>query len=157
MANPVSFGKKHSDKGGYAQVYGTVTASYVRNGNKVTITITVTINSTFLHAHRYGVNVNGVSYIDQDNKLTTATKTYTYDDASAKTYSFPVTTYVQTAAGYSGYTDTYGPLTIAVPAAGAQPYIKVNGAWKKVSKVYVKVNGAWKECTVKFKTGGAWK
>ena len=157
MANPVSFGKKHSDTGGYAQVYGTVTASYVRNGNKVTITITVTINSTFLHAHRYGVNVNGVAFITQDNGLKTATKTYTYDDASAKTYSFPVTTYVQTAAGYSGYTDTYGPLTIDVPAAGAEGYIKVNGTWKKASKVYVKVNGAWKECTVKFKTGGAWK
>ena len=155
MANPVSFGKKHSDAGGYAQVYGTVTASYVRNGNKVTITITVTINSTFLHAHRYGVNVNGVAFVTQDNGLKTATKTYTYDDASAKTYSFPVTTYVQTAAGYSGYTDTYGPLTIAVPAAGAQAYINVGGVAKKVVNCYVNVGGAAKKVNIKVNSGGS--
>jgi len=159
MANPVSISAFHRDTGGYAQISGTVSASYVRSGSKVTITITVTLGSDPypLHAYRYGVDIGGVTFISQDNSLTTATKTYTYDDASAKTYSYSVSTYLQTARSYSGYTDTYSSLTIAVPAAGAEAYIKVNGTWKKASAVYVKVNGAWKECIVKFKTGGVWK
>ena len=63
---------------------------------------------------------------------------------------------LQTARGYESYyyTET---LSIDVPAAGAEAYIKVNGTWKKASAAYVRANGAWKECTVKFKTGGAWK
>lgn len=62
--------------------------------------------------------------------------------------SFEVT--YSTGSGVDHYTYTYtvsGDSTIAVTIGGSgrtdTVYLKVNGAWKAVSKVYLKVNGAW--------------
>ena len=153
MANPVTVANRRVDSGGEATCYGSVSATYARSGSRVTITVSVTLTSG--SGKYWGVSIDDVDV--RYNAAGTTTKTYTYDNAAAKTYSFVVKSYVQTATSYAGQTYTHDPLTISVPAAGAEAYIKVNGAWKRASAVYVKVNGAWTECTVKFKTGGVWK
>lgn len=153
MANPVTVENFRRDSGGTATCYGSVSAAYSRSGSKVTITVSVTLTDG--QGKYWGVSIDDVDV--RYNSVGTTTKTYTYDNAAAKTYSFVVKSYVQTATGYAGQTYTHDPLTISVPAAGAEAYIKVNGAWKKASAVYVKVNGSWKEAVVKFKAGGVWK
>lgn len=54
--------------------------------------------------------------------------------------------------GLDHYTYTFtvsgnSTIAVAIGDAGDTLYIKVNGAWKEVSKVYKKVNGAWVEQT----------
>lgn len=153
MANPVTVENFRRDSGGTATCYGSVSATYSRSGSKVTITVSVTLTSG--QGKYWGVSIDDVDV--RYNEVGTTTKTYTYDNAAAKTYSFVVKSYVQTATGYAGQTYTHDPLTVSVPAASGQCYVKVNGAWKKASKVYTKVNGAWKEGIVKVKVNGAWK
>lgn len=153
MANPVTVANRRKDSGGLAECYGSVSATYARSGSKVTITVSVTLTDG--RGKYWGVSIDDVDV--RYNELGTTTKTYTYDNAAAKTYSFVVRSYVQTATSYAGQTYTHDPLTIYVPAASGQCYAKVNGVWKKGSKVYTKVNGAWKEGIVKAKVSGAWK
>lgn len=129
----------------------TATASYTRSGSKVTITVKCTVTGW---GHYYKAFLNGTEVIDSVD--TTVYKTFTYDNAAAKTYSFPMKTYLQAIAEIDGQ-EKNATLTIYVPAASAQVWVNVNGIWKKASKVYAKVSGAWQEGLVKFKTGGAWK
>ncbi len=142
---------KITDGGGTASIEYYATATYTRSGSKVTITVKC---SVYGWGKYYRAYLNGSMVIDSTN--TTVYKTFTYDNAAAKTYSFSMKAYLQTATGYSGYEYTE-TLTIDVPAASAQVWANVNGAWKKARKVYARVIGAWKEGLVKFKTGGAWK
>lgn len=144
------------DSGGTSYIEYYATASYVRDGSKVTITVRCSLYGYGYVAWAY---LNDVELARQPASGTVINKTFTYDNAAAKTYSFDMKVRLQTASGYQSYyyTET---LTITVPAyvpPVTEAYIKVNGTWKKAGAVYVKVNGAWKECTVKFKTGGVWK
>lgn len=150
MANPLNLNNKRSDAGGYAEINCIATATYVRSGSQVTITVTVKVYDS--QGHYFNVTLNGAYVIEQQN--TTVTKTFTYDDAEAKTYSFPMVAYIQTAAGYTGESTT-GTLTIDVPAAGAQGFINIGGVKKKVIKGLVNVNGVGKEANVKVNSGGS--
>lgn len=156
MANPVDFSGSITAGGKVlSSISGTVSATYVREGSKVKITITTTVTGG--RGAYYQVHVNEDDAISFAQSTGTKTKTYTYDDPAAKTYSYGIWIYLQYQTGYQGYTYTKGPLTIDVPAAGAQPYVKVDGMWKPADKTYIKVNGAWKEGLVQCKAGGAWK
>lgn len=144
------------DSGGESYIEYYATASYVRDGSKVTITVRCSLYGYGYVAWAY---LNDVELARQPAAGTVINKTFTYDNAAAKTYSFNMKARLQTARGYQSYyyTET---LTIDVPAyvpPGSEVYVKVSGAWKKASKVYTKVNGAWKEGIVKVKVGGAWK
>lgn len=129
----------------------TATATYARSGSKVTITVKCTVTGW---GHIFQAFLNGTMVIDSVE--TTVYKTFTYDNAAAKTYSFPMKTYLQAIAEIDGQEKT-ATLTISVPAASAQVWAKVDGAWKKAGRVWAKAAGAWKDGLVKFKTGGAWK
>lgn len=144
MANPLNLNNKRSDAGGYAEINCIATATYVRSGSQVTITVTVKVYDS--QGHYFNVTLNGAYVVEQQN--TTVTKTFTYDDATAKTYSFPMVAYIQTAAGYTGESTT-GTLTIDVPAAGAQGYINIGGVKKNVIKTLVNVGGVGKEANAK--------
>lgn len=144
MANPLNLNNKRSDAGGYAKINCIATATAARSGSSVTITVTVKVYDS--QGHYFNVTLNGDYVIEQQN--TTVTKTFTYDDATAKTCSFPMVAYIQTAAGYTGESTT-GTLTIDVPAAGAQGYINIGGAKKKVIKTLVNVGGVGKEANAK--------
>lgn len=135
MANPLNLNNQRSDAGGYAEINCTATATYVRSGSTVTITVTVKVYDS--QGHYFNVTLNGAYVIEQQN--TTVTKTFTYNDASAKTYSFPMVAYIQTAAGYTGES-TSGTLTIDVPAAG-DLWIKVSDAvWEKTDQTSIKID-----------------
>ena len=144
MANPLNLNNKRSDAGGYAEINCTATADCVRNGSQVTITVTVKVYDS--QGHYFNVTLNGAYVIEQQN--TTVTRTFTYDDAAAKTYSFPMVAYIQTAAGYTGES-TSGTLTIDVPAAGAQGYVNVDGVARTIVKTLVNVGGVGKEVIAK--------
>lgn len=134
MANPVSVYNWRRDSGGTAEVEGTVSASYVRNGSKITITITAKL--TYGRGKYYGIQVAGTDYIF--NQTGTVSKTFTYDTTAAKTYSYSVTSYIQTATSYAGETATHDTLTISVPKMPPQLWLKVNGAWKRMTQGYIK-------------------
>lgn len=153
MANPVSVENFRRDSGGTATCYGSVSATYSRSGSKVTITVSVTLTSG--SGKYWGVSIDDVDV--RYNSVGTTTKTYTYDNAAAKTYSFVVKSYVQTATSYEGQTYTHDTLTISVPAASGQTYTKVSGAWKKGGENYAEINGTPKKSIVKAKVEGAWK
>ena len=156
MANPVDFSDRvTSGSNVLCSIYGTVSATYVREGSKVKITITTKVTGG--SGRYYQVHVNNDDAISFAQSTGTKTKTYTYDDPAAKTYSFGVWIYLQYQSGYDGYTYTKGPLTIDVPVAGAQVYTKQGGAWKTADKTYVKVNGVWKEELTQCKAEGEWK
>lgn len=129
----------------------TATASYTRSGSKVTITVKCTVTGW---GHYYQAFLNGVKVIDSED--TTVYRTFTYDNAAAKTYSFPMKTYLQAIAEIDGQEKT-ATLTISVPAASARVWVNVDGAWKKDSRVWANAAGAWKDGLVKIETGGAWK
>ena len=143
MANPLNLNNYRSDAGGYAEINCTATATYVRSGSQVTITVTVKVYDS--QGHYFNVTLNGAYVIEQQN--TTVTKTFTYDDAEAKTYSFPMVAYIQTAAGYTGES-TSGTLTIDVPAAGVD-WIKISDTvWEKTDQELVKIDDTtWKKVT----------
>ena len=130
---------KISDGGGTASITYSATATYTRSGSKVTITVKC---SVYGWGKYYQAFLNGSKVIDSTD--TTVYKTFAYDNAAAKTYSFSMKAYLQTASGYSGYEYT-ATLTIDVPAASAQVWVNVNGTWKKAGKVYVRVSGTWKQ------------
>lgn len=135
MANPLNLNNQRSDAGGYAEINCTATATYVRSGSSVTITVTVKVYDS--QGHYFNVTLNGAYVIEQQN--TTVTKTFTYDDASAKTYSFPMVAYIQTAAGYTGESTT-GTLTIDVPAAG-DVWVKISDTvWEKTVQNQIKTD-----------------
>ena len=135
MANPLNLNNKRSDAGGYAEINCIATATYARSGSQVTITVTVKVYDS--QGHYFNVTLNGAYVIQEQN--TTVTKTFTYDDAEAKTYSFPMVAYIQTAAGYTGESTT-GTLTIDVPAAG-ELWIKIaETVWKKTDQNSIKTD-----------------
>lgn len=106
---------KITDGGGTASIDYSATATYVRSGSTVTITVKC---SVYGWGHYYQAFLNGVKVIDSED--TTVYRTFTYDNAAAKTYSFPMKAYVQTAAGYEGYEYT-SALSIDVPAYVPDP------------------------------------
>lgn len=144
MANPLNLNNKRSDAGGYAEINCIATATAARSGSSVTITVTVKVYDS--QGHYFNVTLNGAYVIEQQN--TTVTRTFTYDDAAAKTYSFPMVAYIQTAAGYTGESTT-GTLTIDVPAAGAQGYVNIGGVARPIVKTLVNVGGVGKEANAK--------
>lgn len=144
------------DGGGTAYIEYYATPSYTRNGSKVTVSIRCSLYGYGYVAWAY---LAGVELARQPASGTVITKTFTYDNAEAKTYSYEMKVRLQTASQYQSYyyTET---VSIDVPAyvpPGPEVYVKVGGTWKEVSNVYVKVNGAWKEGTVNVKVGGVWK
>lgn len=105
--------QKVNDGGGTAYIEYYATASYTRSGNTVTITVKC---SVYGWGKYYQAFLNGSLVIDSQD--TTVYKTFTYNDASAKTYSFAMKAYLQTATSYSGYEYTE-TLSIDVPAASS--------------------------------------
>lgn len=137
---------KITDGGGTASIEYYATATYTRSGSKVTITVKC---SVYGWGHYYRAYLNGDLAIDSED--TTVYKTFTYDNASAKTYSFAMKAYVQTAAGYSGYEYTE-TLTVDVPAyvpPGAQAWVNPDGTWRK-AKTFLNVAAAWKTLLAKI-------
>lgn len=106
---------KISDGGGTASIEYSATATYVRSGSAVRITVKC---SVYGWGKYYRAYLNGSMVIDSED--TTVYKTFSYNDAAAKTYSFPMKAYVQTATGYEGYEYT-NTLTIDVPAYVPDP------------------------------------
>lgn len=106
---------KITDGGGTASIDYSATATYARSGSKVTITVKC---SVYGWGHYYQAFLNGAKVIDSED--TTVYRTFTYNDASAKTYSFPMKAYVQTEAGYEGYEYTE-TLSVDVPAYVPDP------------------------------------
>lgn len=101
---------KITDGGGTASIEYSATATYARSGSKVTITVKC---SVYGWGKYYRAYLSGAMVIDSTD--TTVYQTFTYNDAAAKTYSFPMKAYVQTATAYEGYEFTE-TLTIDVPA-----------------------------------------
>lgn len=157
MANPVQISFARSDSGGSASLYGSVTATYTRVGSTVKIVATIKVTSW---AGKYAaLDFNGETVIRESTG--TVTRTFSYDNASAKTYTYPVSAYIQTATTYAGYTQSYS-LTIDVPAAptgsGIVSQVRVNSAWKQITGMHVKVSGSWKKVNDAYvKVNGAWK
>lgn len=152
MANPVSIYNWRRDTGGTASITGTASASYVRSGSKITVTVTVKITDGW--GKYWNVQVAGTGVISEE--IGTATKTYTYNTTSAQTYSYAITSYIQTATSYAGESMNHGTLTIDVPAASALPYVNVNGTWKQATP-WVNVGGTWKKVISYVNAGGTWK
>lgn len=157
MANPVNISFARSDSGGSANLYGSVTATYTRVGSTVKIVATIKVTSW---AGKYAaLDFNGETVIRENTG--TVTRTFSYDNSSAKTYTYPVSVYIQTATNYAGYTQSYS-LTIDVPAAptgsGIVSQVRVNSAWKQITGMHVKVSGSWKKVNDAYvKVNGAWK
>lgn len=144
------------DSGGSAYIEYYTSPSYTRNGSKVTVSIRCSLYGWGYVAWAY---LDDVELARQPASGTVITKTFTYDDAEAKTYSYEMKVRLQTASQYQSYYYT-NTVSIDVPAyvpPGPEVYVKVGGTWKEASNVYVKVNGAWKEGTMKVKVDGAWK
>lgn len=157
MANPVEISFAKSDTGGSANLYGSVTASYARVGSTVKITVVIKVTSG--KGKYWGLSFNGESILHEQTG--TVTRTFSYDDATAKTYSYPVSVYIQTATSYAGYSQSYS-LTIDVPAVptgpGVPSQVYISNGWKDITGLYVKVSGSWKKTNgIYLKVAGAWK
>lgn len=121
----------------------TATASYTRSGSKVTITVKCTVTGW---GHIFQAFLAGAKVIDSTE--TTVYKTFTYDNAAAKTYSFSMKTYLQAIAEIDGQEKT-ATLTIYVPAAGAQAWVNPDGTWRK-AKTFLNVAAVWKTLLAKI-------
>lgn len=145
---------KIADAGGTCSIEYSATPSYVRNGSTVTITVKC---SVYGWGKYYRAYLNGSLVIDSQD--TTVYKTFTYNNAAAKTYSFPMEARLHTQDGRDEHV-YYETASIYVPAyvpPGPQVYVNVNGTEKKASQVYIHAGGVWKPGTLKYKTGGVWK
>lgn len=145
-----------NDGGGTSYIEYYATASYVRDGSKVTITVRCSLYGYGYVAWAY---LNGVDLAHQPASGTVINKTFTYDNAATKTYSFDMKVRLQTASEYPSYYYT-NTLTIDVPAyvpPGPEVYVNVDGAWKKASGIYVNVEGTWTPGTLKYNAEGEWK
>lgn len=151
------------DSGGTSYIEYYATPSYTRNGSKVTVSIRCSLYGWGYVSWAY---LDGVELARQPDSGTVITKTFTYDNAAAKTYSYEMKARLQTAREYESYyyTET---VSIDVPAyippvngssiAGGSTYSLVSGAWKKNDSAYIKVNGVWKESQTFVKNNGVWK
>ena len=102
--------------------------------------------------HRCDVaGVTGEAYTESNFGNSGSTKTYYFTGIAAAGASIKVVV------GVKVDTATQEISFTAPALLGPTVYIKVNGAWKKASKVYVKSPGAWKEGQLKINVGGAWK
>lgn len=122
------------------------TATYTRSGSKVTITVKCTVDGW---GHYYQAFLNGSMVIDSEK--TTVYKTFTYDNAAAKTYSFPMKTYIQAIKEIDGQEKT-ATLTVDVPAyvpPGAQAWVNPDGTWRK-AKTWLNVADVWKTLLAKI-------
>lgn len=145
---------KITDAGGTASIEYYAIPSYTRNGSKVTITVRC---SVYGWGKYYRAYLNGALIIDSED--TSVTKTFTYDNAGAKTYSFSMEARVRTQDGIDEYT-YYKTVSIDVPAyvpPGPEVYVNVDGTWKKASGIYVNVEGTWTPGTLKYNAEGEWK
>lgn len=145
---------KIQDAYGTCSIYYSASASYTRNGSAVTISIS---NYLYGWGAYYRAYLNGSLVIDSEDK--TVYKTFTYNNAAAKTYTFSMQARVCASTDGNEYVYN-GTLSIDVPAyvpPGPEVYVNVNGAEKKASKVYIHAEGVWKPGTLKYKTGGVWK
>lgn len=145
---------KITDAGGTASIEYYATPSYTRSGSKVTITVRC---SVYGWGKYYRAYLNGALVIDSTD--TSINKTFTYDNANAKTYTFSMEARVRTQDGSDEYA-YYETASIYVPAyvpPGPEVHVKVDGAWKKASGVYLNAGGTWKSGTLKYNAGGVWK
>lgn len=173
MASSVSFSDTQTSwKDGNKYTAGAdiaASVSYKRDGTKVTLTVKITADGWghYSQAH-FATSPNGsapassaytavIEKQDESYSGATWTKTYTYDDSSAKTYYFYVKSYVQTLRGYDGQWSDVHMFSIDVPAGGAIPWVKVNGQWRRGTCIYTKVNGAWRKGIARSKASGTWK
>lgn len=169
MSNTCSVSDAHwYDKNHIGRISATATASYRRDGSKVTCTISVEVSSSGAYSWNADIAPSPSGAVPSDSAYTTVvykentTKyiTYTYDNSSAKTYYFYIKTYVQAIQGVTGKSaggTTDYRFEIYVPAGGATPWIKVNNQWKKGTYIYTKVNGTWKKGITRSKVSGTWK
>lgn len=150
------------DSGGTSYIEYYATPSYTRNGSKVTVSIRCSLYGWGYVAWAY---LNNQELARQPDSGTVITKTFTYDDAAAKTYSYEMKARLQTARTYQSYyyTETvsidvpaYVPPAIE-PFPGIPTYSRVAGAWKKNDSAYIKVGGIWKEAQAFVKNRGVWK
>lgn len=173
MSNPVSFSDRQTDyKNGVRYTAGIsvdASASYVRDGSKVIITVTMSASGWGHYSQAHiapspdGSAPAGSAYTaviakqDVSYSDATWTGTYTYDDPTAKTYSFYIKSYVHAITGYNGqWSDVY-ILTIDVPTGGAVAWVKVEGQWRKGAYIYTKVNNVWTKGIAQSKDSGIWK
>ena len=150
------------DSGGTSYIEYYATPSYTRNGSKVTVSIRCSLYGWGYVALAY---LDGVELARQPDSGTVITKTFTYDNAAAKTYSYEMKARLQTAKEYQSYyyTETvsidvpaYVPPAIE-PFPGIPTYSRVAGAWKENDNAYIKVGGVWKEAQTFVKNRGVWK
>ena len=131
----------------------TVTASYTRDGDQVSIKITVTgINWAGKYAQLSIDNVSNGGLIDMlkndsdssdHHEYIYSPKTFTYTQVGSKTYTFTLRTFVQYATNWKGYT-YFDYLTITVPAATSKLWcVGTDGKWH-AAKIYYSTGSAWK-------------
>lgn len=142
-------------------VNANATIGYTRSGSQITVTITINVISISDNTNRVDIGIDGTSVrlwapgYDSYEGVGTTTKKYTYTNSNAVSYSYNVTIWMNAYAGYNGHTNS-GTLTVSVPAATADPYVNVNGTWKK-GQAYINVNGSWKEGLIHYNSNGTWK
>lgn len=137
-----------SDGGGKTHIEYYASAAYVRNGSKVTITVTCSIYGWGYTCWAY---LAGTEIARNPDPATTVKKTFNYDNADAKTYSFTMGAKLSTAKDYPSY-DYTATLTIDVPAyvpPGAQAWVNPDGTWRK-AEGSLNVDGVWKTLLAKI-------
>lgn len=147
--NPIRY-HHYAENSSNGYIEAVVTASYVRDGDKVTITINITDVDWFgkyaqLYIDDEQVIENGYEGYDtsKTHENITPTKTYTYTQTKSKTYTFTLRTYIQYQTTWQGYT-FYDYLTITVPAATSKLWcVGTDGKWH-AAKIYYSTGSAWK-------------
>lgn len=137
-----------TDGGGKTYIEYYTSATYVRSGSKVTITVKCSI---YGYGYTYWAYLNGTEIARNPDSAVTIYKTFTYDNAAAKTYSFTMGAKLSTAKEYPSY-DYTATLTVDVPAyvpPGAQAWVNPDGTWRK-AKTWLNVADVWKSLLAKI-------
>lgn len=131
MANPQTITVSEY---GYAITFK-ATASYVRDGDGVTVTVKCEISNGRGYYYRAWLGDDLIS------AETTGTfyRTFTYTFSDARTLSFDMSTMCQQASGYQPVYN-YATLTINIPAIATRMYVASGGTIKTSTEIYAVEN-----------------